>query len=43
MGYLMNWYEWETLEAFNDWHDALCIELGYPIYGVNEATGEIDT
>jgi hypothetical protein len=39
----MNWYEWQTIEQFNAWHDALCIELGYPIYGVNEATGEIDT
>jgi hypothetical protein len=39
----MNWYEWETLELFNAWHDALCLELGYPIYGINEATGEIDT
>jgi hypothetical protein len=38
----MNWYEWETLEAFNTWHNALCLELGYPIYGINEATGEID-
>jgi hypothetical protein len=39
----MNWYEWETIEQFNAWHDALCVELAYPIYGVNEATGQIDT
>jgi hypothetical protein len=24
------WYEWETLEDFNLWHIAKCLELGYP-------------
>jgi adenine/guanine phosphoribosyltransferase-like PRPP-binding protein len=26
----MNWYEWETKEAFDSWHDAINVELGYP-------------
>jgi hypothetical protein len=26
----MNWYEWETKEAFDLWHDAINAELGYP-------------
>jgi hypothetical protein len=42
MGHLMNWYEWNSLADFDLWHDALCLQLGYPIYGVNEATGQID-
>lgn len=35
-------YQWNTIEAFNAWHDALCQQLGYPIYPINQATGEID-
>jgi hypothetical protein len=35
-------YQWDTIEAFNAWHDALCNKLGYPIYPINSATGEID-
>lgn len=38
----MNWYEWETQEEFDLWHQALCQELGYPIISVNQATGEPD-
>ena len=38
----MNWYEWNTIENFNIWHDALCLELGYPIVSVNQLTGEPD-
>lgn len=29
MGYLM-WYEWDSLESFNSWHEAKCTELNYP-------------
>lgn len=25
------WFQWETKEAFDIWHDALCAKLGYPI------------
>ena len=32
-------YEWDNIEQFNLWHNALCTELGYPITGVNQATG----
>ena len=32
-------YEWDNIEQFNLWHDVLCAELGYPITGVNQATG----
>jgi hypothetical protein len=36
------WYEFNTLDEFNTWHDALCIELGYPLQSSNQATGKID-
>lgn len=29
MGLVM-WYEWDSLEDFNAWHDAICITLGIP-------------
>jgi hypothetical protein len=38
----MNWYEWNTIEDFNTWHNALCLELGYPIVSVNQLTGQPD-
>jgi hypothetical protein len=31
----MNWYKFLSLEAFNAWHDALKIELGYPLPSVD--------
>jgi hypothetical protein len=24
------WYEWESLESFNTWHDQICKDLGIP-------------
>jgi len=24
------WYEWENLEVFNNWHNAICESLGIP-------------
>ena len=33
------WYEWDSLELFNTWHDALCLSLGYPLTGINQGTG----
>lgn len=24
------WYEWETLESFNEWHNDICLALGIP-------------
>ena len=33
------WYEWNTKEEFDTWHDNLCTVLGYPITPVNQATG----
>jgi hypothetical protein len=38
----MNLYEWETLADFNNWHDNLCTLLNYPLYPVNQLTGETD-
>lgn len=32
-------YEWDSIESFNIWHDALCLQLGYPITPVNQLTG----
>ena len=36
------WFEWETIEDFNLWHDALCEQLGYPVTPSNQATGKLD-
>lgn len=33
------WYEWNTKEEFDIWHDGLCDALGYPLTPVNQATG----
>jgi myosin-crossreactive antigen len=33
------WYEWNTQQDFDNWHNALCAKLGYPITGINQATG----
>lgn len=37
-----DWYEWDSWQEFNAWHDDKKQELGYPLYPVNQATGEID-
>lgn len=36
------WYEWNTKEDFDTWHNALCVQLGYPLTPVNQLTGEPD-
>jgi hypothetical protein len=33
------WYEWNSLEVFNTWHDTLKESLGYPLISTNQATG----
>ena len=33
------WYEWDSLELFNQWHDALCASLGFPLVGINQESG----
>ena len=33
------WYEWDSADLFNVWHDALCLLLGYPLIGINQGTG----
>ncbi len=33
------WYEWNTKESFDIWHNNLCDELGYPLTPVNQLTG----
>ena len=38
----MKFYEWDTQADFDIWHDALCVELGYPIISINQETGEPD-
>jgi hypothetical protein len=35
----MSYYEWNTQADFDQWHDALCASLGYPLIGTNQATG----
>jgi hypothetical protein len=39
---MWDWYEWDSLEEFNTWHDAICVSLGYPLDSYNQATGEMD-
>lgn len=39
---MWNWYEWDSIEDFNTWHDVICVNLGYPLDSYNQATGEID-
>ena len=34
------WYEWDSLESFDSWHEAKCAELNYP--EVNE-NGDVIT
>lgn len=38
---MWDWYEWDSIEDFNIWHDALCLKLGYPLDSYNQATGEL--
>jgi hypothetical protein len=33
------WYEWNSKEEFDTWHNDLCDSLGYPLTPVNQATG----
>lgn len=39
---MWNWYEWDSIEAFDSWHTAKCVELNYPLDSYNQATGELD-
>jgi len=36
------WYEWNSEADFDNWHNHLCAELGFPIIGTNQLTGELD-
>lgn len=36
------WAIFDTMEIFDTWHTAVKEEIGYPIYGHNVETGEID-
>jgi hypothetical protein len=33
----------DNVEIFDAWHDTIKSNLGYPIFGTNQATGELDT
>ena len=39
MGHAVMWYEWDSLELFNQWHDGLCASLGFPLVGINQGSG----
>jgi hypothetical protein len=39
---MWDWYEWESLESFNAWHDSVKLALGLPKPSHNQASGEID-
>ena len=38
----MKLYQWDSMAEFDDWHNALCNQLGYPKYPLNQETGEVD-
>ena len=40
---MWDWYEWESIEDFNAWHDALCVKLGYPLDSYNQHSGQVDS
>lgn len=42
MGSLMQWYLWPSEADFDAWHATVCIGLGIPHPGINDATGETD-
>ena len=39
---MWNWYEWDSEEDFNTWHNAIKAELNYPLVGYIQLTGELD-
>jgi hypothetical protein len=39
----MNWYEWETLQDFNAWHNVIKTKLNYPLASYNQLTGKLNT
>ena len=39
---MWNWYEWDSQEDFNVWHDAIKTKLNYPIASYIQSTGELD-
>ena len=39
---MWNWYEWESQQAFDIWHDAIRERLNYPLASYNQATGQLD-
>ena len=36
------WYEWETQEDFDAWHNAKIEELNLPAPSINQATGKVN-
>ncbi len=39
---MKTWYEWDSQESFDAWHEVKINELNLPQPSVNQATGEID-
>lgn len=33
---MWNWYEWESLQDFNAWHEAIKAELGLPRLSIDQ-------
>ena len=38
----MSWYKWNSIEAFNDWHNAIKSELGLPKKSMNSDSQVIE-
>ena len=39
---MVKWYEWDSWESFNTWHNALCAKMGYPWDAYLQSTGQLD-
>lgn len=39
---MVTWYEWDSWQDFNVWHDAKVEELNLPQPAFNQATGDLD-
>lgn len=37
-----DWYEWDSQESFDIWHEAKIQQLNLPQPSVNQATGQVD-
>ena len=39
---MWNWYEWESLENFNSWHETIKVKLGLPRLSIDKRGNSCD-